>query len=125
MASCVLVPIVDQSQLPREDIHFVAQEQILQTQGLILGSLKEGPMVLDVMLESKQQYSKGFICWAQASCSQGLGTLTWGAWAPPWAFSYSCPPNLPPLGTNMYFFINVGKQVKASHQGLDPSKGKT
>lgn len=74
-------------------------------------------MVLDVMLEPKQQFSKGFIYWAQASCSQGLGPLP--------GLLATAAPNLSPLGSNMYFLINVGKQVRASHQGLDPSKGKT
>lgn len=53
LASCVLVPIINQHQLPGEDIHFVANEQIFQVEVVILGPFKKGAAVLHVMLEPK------------------------------------------------------------------------
>lgn len=51
LASCVLVPVINQHQLPGEDVHFVADEQIFQVEAVIPGPLQEGAAVLHVMLE--------------------------------------------------------------------------
>lgn len=51
LASCVLVAVINQHQLPGEDVHFVADEQIFQVEAVIPGPLQEGAAVLHVMLE--------------------------------------------------------------------------
>lgn len=51
LASCVLVPVVDQHQLPGEDVHFVADEQVFQVEVIIPGPFQKGATVLHVVLE--------------------------------------------------------------------------
>lgn len=56
LAGCVLVPVIDQHQLPGKDVHFVADEQVLQVQTLVLGPLQEGAVVLHVVLEPQRRH---------------------------------------------------------------------
>lgn len=50
LASCVLVAVINQHQLPGEDVHFVADEQVFQVEAVVPGPLQKGAAVLHIML---------------------------------------------------------------------------